>query len=162
MIIEMIPPRYWEQMRQELNALGQSGIAKIAGENKPDDRAARIAGEYDEAIRRKQNELRRESRAEWRLTPKYQEAQRRAAERRKAKRDADPTPRKPPGRPRLSTDGMSPEEVARRERMRQTSAAYRERCREAERLTQERCRSAEKATQSPEDTSAEQSPTRDN
>lgn len=175
-IIEMIPPRYWAQMRQELNALDPSELARIAAEAEanaatstpntkhretPAERSARIAAEYDAAILRKQEQMKNEAAAARRLTPEYKEAQRRAAERRRALRDADPTPRKPPGRPRAPTDGMTPEEIARREFNRERSAEYRAKCKEAERLAKERRRSAQEAPQSHADTSAAQSPTDD-
>lgn len=176
-IIEMIPPEYWARMREELNALDPSELARIAAETEanaatstpntkrretPAERSARIAAEYDAAITRRQEQMKLEAAAARRLTPEYQEAQRRAAEKRRALRDADPTPRKPPGRPRAPTDGMTPEEIARRERMRQTLAAYRERCKEAERLAKERRRRAQEAPQSHADTSAVRSPMNDN
>ena len=182
-IIEMIPPRYWAKMRQELNALDPSELAKLAADENtadentadtstpcmkrretPAERSARIAAEYDAAITRRQEQMKLDAVAARRLTPEYQETQRRAAERRRQRREAEraTNPPKPPGRPRAPTDGMTPEEIARRERMRQTSAAYRERCKEAERLAKERRRNAQEAPQSHADTSAAQSPTNDN
>ena len=176
-VIEMIPPEYWARMREELNALDPSELARIAAEAEanavtstpciklretPAERSARIAAEYDAAITRRQEEMKNEAAAARRLTPEYQEYQRRAAEKRRALRDADPNPRKPPGRPRAPTDGMTPEEIARREFNRERSAEYRAKCKEAERLAKERRRSAQKALQSHADTSAVQSPTNDN
>ena len=128
----------------------------------PAERSARIAAEYDAAIIRRQEEMKNEAAAARRLTPEYQETQRRAAETRRALRDADPTPRKPPGRPRAPTDGMTPEEIAKRDFNRERSAQYRAKVKEAERLAKERYRNAQEAPQSHADTSAAQSPTNDN
>lgn len=175
-IIEMIPPEYWAQMRRELNALNPSELERIVAEAEaaattltpymkpetPAERSARIAAEYDAAILRKQEQMKNEAAAARRLTPKYQETQRRAAERRRALRDADPTPRKPPGRPRAPTDGLTPEQIAKLEFNRERSARYRERYKEAERLAKERRRATQEAPQSHAETSATQSPTNDN
>lgn len=145
-VIEIIPPEYWARMREELNALDPSELEWIAAEAEakastsvpcmkrretPAERSARIAAEYDAAIDSRRKKLKNEAAAIRRLTPEYQEAQRRASEKRKALRDADPTQRKPTGRPRAPIDGMTSEEIERRERMRQISAAY---AKDAERL----------------------------
>lgn len=133
-IIEMIPPEYWAQMREELNALDPSELAQLAPPSEtdtatpkrretPGERSARIAAEYDEAIRRKQEQSEKERAATYRQSPK---AKQRAAERYKAKRDADTTPRRPPGRPRAPTDGLTSEQLKKMEQNREASARYRE------------------------------------
>lgn len=155
-IIEMITPEYWAQMRHELNALDPSELARIAAEAEaatlapstphmkpketPAERSARIAAEYDAAITRRQEQMKLEAAAARRLTPEYQETQRRAAERRRARREAEraANPPNPPGRPCAPTDGLTPEQIAKREFNRERSAQYRERCREAQRLHKKR------------------------
>lgn len=179
-IIEMIPPEYWAQMRRELNALDPSELARIVAEAEaatlatstpymkmketPEERSARIAAEYDAAITRRQEQMKLDAAAARRLTPEYQETQRRAAERRKERREAEraTNPPKPPGRPRAPTDGLTPEQIAKRDFNRERSAQYRAKVKEAERLAKERYRNAQEAPQSHADTSAAQSPTNDN
>lgn len=155
-IIEMIPPEYWAQMRRELNALDPSELARIATEAEaaalatstpymkqketPAERSARIAAEYDAAITRRQEQMKLDAAAARRLTPEYQETQRRAAERRRQRREAEraANPPNPPGRPRAPTDGLTPEQIAKREFNRERSARYRERCREVQRFYKKR------------------------
>lgn len=169
-LIEMIPPEYWAQIRRELNALNPSELAHLAADEKmtgdtstpymkqretPAERSARITAEYDAAIKRKQEEAAAMAAERRRQTPEYNEAQRRAAERRKAKREAEraTNPPKPPGRPRAPTDGMTPEQIAKREFNRERSAKYREKCRSAQHLAKERSRNAQEDSQSHVDTS---------
>lgn len=179
-IIEMIPPEYWAQMRRELNALDPSELARIVAEAEaatlatstpymkmketPAERSARIAAEYDAAITRRQEQMKLDAAAARRLTPEYQETQRRATERRKERREAEraTNPPKPLGRPRAPTDGLTPEQIAKRDFNRERSAQYRAKVKEAERLAKERYRNAQEAPQSHADTSAAQSPTNDN
>lgn len=174
-LIEMIPPEYWAKMRQELNALDPSELANLAADENtaatstacmkrretPAERSARIAAEYDAAITRRQAQMKLEAAAARRLTPEYQETQRRAAERREERREAEraTNPPKPPGRPRAPTDGLTPEQIAKRDFNRERSAQYRAKVKEAERLAKERYRNAQEAPQSHADTSAAQSPT---
>lgn len=152
-IIEMIPPQYWAQMRRELNSLSLSELRRIAHEaaapgtsisyRMPEtsaERSARIAAEYDAAILRRQKQNMNEAAAARRLTPEYQETQRRAAARRKERRAAEraANPPKPPGRPRAPTDGLTPEQIAKREFNRERAAQYRKQCREGQRRLEER------------------------
>lgn len=100
-LIEMIPPEYWAKMRQELNALDPSELANLAAlyaatstackkrRETPEERSARIAAEYDAAITRRQEQMKLDAAAARRLTPEYQETQRRATERRKERREAE-------------------------------------------------------------------------
>lgn len=140
-ILDFIPSEYWAQLKTELNALDASELARLAANRgttpaprreTPAERSARIAAEYDAAIERRKIEMAKEAAAARRLTPEYKETQRRAAEKRKAIRDANPTPPKPTGRPRAPVDGLTPEQIAQREQSRQRSAEYRQRVKEAQ------------------------------
>lgn len=136
-ILGMIPRQYWAQLKAELNALDPRELGDTApDEETPAQRSARIAAEYDAAITRRMAEDKKGRAAARRLTPQYQEAQRRAAEKRKAERAQNPP--KPGGRPRLPTDGLTPEEIARREYQRQQGAKRRA----AEKAERERLKNA--------------------
>lgn len=167
----MIPPEYWAQIRRELNALNPSELARLAADGRPTadtstpfmkqretpaERSARIAAEYDAAIKRKQEEAALITAERRRQSSDYMEAQRRAAERRKAKREGEraTNPPKPPGRPRAPTEGLTPEQIAKRELNREHQAKYREQCKAAQRLSKGRHRDTQEASQSHADTSA--------
>ncbi len=68
MLIDMIPPEYWAQMRRELDSLGDVGIsravAKATGKNAETEarRKKRIFAEYDRAIKKKLQEAAQVSR----------------------------------------------------------------------------------------------------
>lgn len=103
-------------------------------EETPEERRARIRAEYDAAIRKHRLKNKRRTERQRKERPEYRELQRRAAQRRKERRDAERliNPPKPPGRPRAPTDGLTPEQIAKREKDRERSAKYRQQCRDAQ------------------------------
>lgn len=66
-IIDMIPPEYWRQLRQELNALDWDRIdseAEAARQQAEQAERERLEQEYDEAVRRAHRRKEAESRSE--------------------------------------------------------------------------------------------------
>ncbi len=141
-IIEMIPPHYWEQIKNELNDLDPSELTRLVEDDEndadtiqketPEARRARIYAEYDEAMENRRREDNRRIAEARQQNSEYIEQQRKAArEYWRKKKAADPNPRRPPGKPRAPTDGLTPEQIAKREKNRERSAQYRERCKRA-------------------------------
>lgn len=168
-ILDFIPSEYWAQLKTELNSLDASELARLASDRGTTpaprretqaERSARIAAEYDAAIQRRK----KQDNAARRLTPEYKAAQERAKARRQERRETERVaePPKPPGRPRAPTDGLTPEQIKKRERDRQRLAEYREQCRRNMQLIKERQQRAQEAPQSHADTSAAQSPNDNN
>lgn len=60
MLIDMIPPEYWKQLRKELNSLGDDcNPYELERLKNREERRKRLNAEYDAVIRKKRNETKR-------------------------------------------------------------------------------------------------------
>ena len=60
MLIEMIPPEYWKQLRKELNSLGDNcNPYEIERLKNREERRKRLNAEYDAVIKKKRNTAKR-------------------------------------------------------------------------------------------------------
>lgn len=75
-ILDMIPPDYWRQLRKELNALDWAAINSAEDAARQQAEQERRAKAYDEAVKRKNRQNRREKELQTGSNRKWVEAHR--------------------------------------------------------------------------------------